>query len=163
MSGISHTLELKDKNGELLFENDIVMGKSEFITSDGYLSVRAPKEIDILFKILWNKYCGEYHLEMIDVVKEQIKHTRARQYRRTIAHLMVSSKRNADGHSIGECREDMVCETLEKVFDKKLIAYANALLRKGITNGYSHYYDWDTVEPIYRKLGVEEEHLAEAV
>ena len=50
---------------------------------------------------------------------------------------------------------------LEKVVDKELITYANALLANGVRSGYSHVPDkgWARIKSIYKKLGVEEEHL----
>lgn len=166
-------LQVRDKNGRLLREGDIVIGQQGYMSGDGYLSVKAPNKIDILYKIVWDKHTGQYQLHTIDVVKEHLKYTRTRQYRACVTQLEVSKDRKpAVGRSRGRrarkltgYREDMVCERLEKVTNEPLIGYANSLLTHDIRNGYSHQNkkEWDRIVPIYLALGVEEKYLTEIV
>ena len=110
---------------------------------------------------------------MIDVVKEQIKYTRIASYRIYRSVLAVSKIKRQPAQEIKphqkgqkarlltQYREDMICEGLEKVADKELVEYANALLENGIRSGYTHVPDkgWERIKRIYKKLGVEDEHL----
>lgn len=102
-------LEIKDRNGDLLKEGDIVIGCRYWLTGDGYLKKKYPKSVRIRLEIVWDKFSGQYRLKEIEPIDEDKEADENNFYRGIGYHLKVSWD-----NKIRRYREDMICESLVK-------------------------------------------------
>lgn len=114
-------LEIRDKNGELLKEGDLVIGRMSFMGS--YRRKGFPETVRVILRIHWNKFTGAYELEPVEDHPEDHEFRQWYQengpygsgYRAYDYELSVELNRNKAGCYLhGSYRDDMRCGCLEK-------------------------------------------------